>query len=250
MAPTILIKIRNDVWIGKRKAYSLLGDDMTERKIKNMLFVLFLIGLFTFQNIQAQVLEELPLFGKIIFVDAGHGGRDPGAMYGNLMEKDLNLAMALTLQQTLLEQGAIVYMTRDEDEDLSSKWDESLKRGDLYRRIVMYRKKNADLYLSIHMNDHENETQSGAEVLYNKINPENERLGTILMNLFQKELHSKRKLKTTDLYMYRNTTVPGVLIECGFISNANDRYLLQKKSYQEKISQIITKGVITFFQHS
>ena len=166
------------------------------------------------------------------------------------MEKDLNLAMALTLQQTLLEQGAIVYMTRDEDEDLSSKWDESLKRGDLYRRIVMYRKKNADLYLSIHMNDHENETQSGAEVLYNKINPENERLGTILMDLFQKELHSKRKLKTTDLYMYRNTTVPGVLIECGFISNANDRYLLQKKSYQEKISQIITKGVITFFQHS
>ena len=69
------------------------------------------------------------------------------------------------------------------------------------------------------------------------------------MNNFKTALGSKRKLKKTDLYMYRNTTVPGALIECGFLSNPNERYLMQKSSYQKKLSKIITDSVITYFQN-
>lgn len=148
-----------------------------------------------------------------------------------------------------MKQGAIVYMTRERDEDLSSKWDERKKRGDLYRRILMYKKYQADLYLSIHINYYSDTTEYGAEVLYNGINPQNKIFGTILMNNFKTALGSKRKLKKTDLYMYRNTTVPGVLIECGFLSNPNERYLMQKSSYQKKLSKIITDSVITYFQN-
>lgn len=221
---------------------------MTKEKYKTLLVSLFIISLFCFSVANAKVVEELPLFGKIIFVDAGHGGRDPGTMYGKIMEKDINLEISQKLQDTLMEKGAIVYMTRDSDEDLSSEWDPKKKRGDLYRRIVMFRKKQADLYLSIHINWHAQAGIKGPEVLYNNINKENKYLGEILMDHFESSLNTKRVLKTTDLYMYRNTTVPGVLIECGYLSNYQERQLLQSDTYQQKLADIITDATIDFFQ--
>ncbi|MCI8588475.1 MAG: hypothetical protein HFG40_02360, partial [Bacilli bacterium] len=80
------------------------------------------------------------------------------------------------------------------------------------------------------------------------INPQNKELAEILMKHFKNDLKTTRTLKKTDLYMYRNTTIPGVLIECGFLSNANERYLLQKKEYQEKVARSITNAVIEFFK--
>lgn len=193
--------------------------------------------------------EDLPLFGKVIFVDPGHGGRDSGTTYGKLLEKDLNLEISKKLEEALMSKGAIVYMTRDEDEDLSSKWDEKKKRGDLYRRILMYKEKKAELYLSIHLNHGENAKWSGAEVLYHPINARNKILAEILMKHLKYEFKSDRTVKKTDLYMYRNTTIPGVLIECGFLSNARERYLLQKEEYQTKMAQTITNAVIEYFKY-
>lgn len=201
---------------------------------------------FFFVKVNATV-SELPLFGRVIFVDPGHGGRDPGTSYGKIEEKDLVLEISKELEQQLLEKGAIVYMTRTTDTDLSSKWDARKKRGDLYRRILMYKEYGAELYLSIHINYYSDTRWSGAEVLYHPINSENKIFGEILMKNFQTALGSKRKLKTTDLYMYKSTTVPGVLIECGFLSNPNERYLLQKKDYQKKLSKVIVDSVITYF---
>lgn len=217
---------------------------------KYMFFILlsFIIGTCLLSKVDA-ITNELPLFGRVIFVDPGHGGRDPGTMYGKIEEKDIVLEISKVLQEELSKKGAIVYMTRETDEDLSSQWDARKKRGDLYRRILMYKKYNAELYLSIHINYYSNSRESGAEVLYNPINPENKIFGEILMNNFKTALGSRRKLKQTDLYMYKNTTVPGVLIECGFLSNPNERYLLQRKDYQQKLSKIITDSVITYFNN-
>lgn len=219
---------------------------MKEAKYRTLILLCFCIALFSFFQIEAKVVDELSLFGKIIFVDPGHGGRDPGAIQGSTYEKDLNLEISLVLRDTLMEKGAIVYMTRENDEDLSSKWDPLKKRGDLYRRILMFRKKNADLYLSIHMNYHSDHSQRGIEVLYNSINPQNKVLGTILMDHFKKDFYTKRILRTTNLYMYKNTTVPGVLIECGFISNSYDRANLKNKDYQKRLANTITTSVIEF----
>lgn len=213
-----------------------------------LILILFLLGTCFLSKVNA-VTNDLPLLGKIIFVDPGHGGRDPGTMYGKIKEKDIVLEISKKLYDELSKKGAIVYMTRLEDEDLSSKWDERKKRGDLYRRILMYKKYNAQLYLSIHINYYNNSSESGAEVLYNSINSENKKFGQLLMNNFKTALGTKRVLKKTDLYMYKNTTVPGVLIECGFLSNPNERYLLQKSSYQKKLAKIITDSVITYFNN-
>ena len=68
------------------------------------------------------------------------------------------------------------------------------------------------------------------------------------MNRFKKELDSNRNIKTTDLYMYRNTTTPGVLVECGYLSNPTDRKLLHKEEYQKRLAKTITKGIIDFMK--
>lgn len=216
------------------------------KKYMFLVLTLFIIGTCIFQRVDAHI-NDLPLLGRVIFVDPGHGGRDPGTMYGKLMEKDIVLDISLILRDALMEKGAIVYMTRDSDEDLSSKWDPKKKRGDLYRRLLMYKKQDAELYLSIHINAGNGASEKGAEVLYHPINKNNKVLGEILMKHFKEDLKTQRKLLTTDLYMYRNTTVPGVLIECGFLTNANERYLMRTKKYQKKIASSITDAVIEYF---
>lgn len=222
---------------------------MKLKPYKIICLFIFICSIIAIDNAYANIIN-LPLFGKVIFVDPGHGGRDPGAMYGKLMEKDLNLEISKKVEEELTKQGAIVYMTRYNDEDLSSKWDPKKKRGDLYRRLMMYKKNKADMYLSIHLNSSYSTNDKGIEVLYNGINKNNKVLGEILTKNFDEKFYNVRKLKTTNLYMYKNTKILGVLIECGFISNSNDRYNLKRKNYQEKIAKTITKSVIEYYNQS
>lgn len=139
-------------------------------------------------------------------------------------------------------------MTRNDDVDLSSIYDAKKKRGDLYRRLQLIKKNNSDLYLSIHINWYENSNYQGAEVLYHPINEKNKLLATTLMKEFETSLNSTREVKKTDLYMYRNTTIPGVLIECGYLSNYQERQKLKDPAYQKKLGKIITEGVIKYIK--
>lgn len=218
---------------------------MLKKKCKSIVLVVLCLFVFSIQIISAQ---SLPLQDTIIMVDAGHGGRDSGTYYGDILEKDINLEIAKELEKELTKYGAIVYMTRKRDVDLSSIYDSAKKRGDLYRRLLLIKEKKCDLYISIHINWYDDNTLRGAEVLYNSINKENKVLAQSIMNRFKKELDSNRNIKTTDLYMYRNTTTPGVLVECGYLSNPTERKLLQKEEYQKRLAKTITKGIIDFMR--
>ena len=218
------------------------------RKYKVLFIIMFIVLLMSLQFVDAKIKPKMTLTGKIITIDPGHGGRDAGTSYGKIYEKDLNLAISKVLKNVLEEKGATVYMIREDDSDLSSKWDRAKKRGDLYRRILKIQENKSDLYLSIHINYHYYSSVSGAEVLYHPINPDNLILAESIMDEVKNNLNTNRKVIKTNLYLYSNTRVPGVLIECGFISNQNERYLLQKKSYQEKLASSITKGVENYFK--
>ena len=218
---------------------------MLKKKCKSIVLVVLCLFVFSIQIISAQ---SLPLQDTIIMVDAGHGGRDSGTYYGDILEKDINLEIAKELEKELTKYGAIVYMTRKRDVDLSSIYDSAKKRGDLYRRLLLIKEKKCDLYISIHITWYDDNTLRGAEVLYNSINKENKVLAQSIMNRFKKELDSNRNIKTTDLYMYRNTTTPGVLVECGYLSNPTERKLLQKEEYQKCLAKTITKGIIDFMK--
>lgn len=218
---------------------------MLKKKCKSIVLVVLCLFVFSIQIISAQ---SLPLQDTIIMVDAGHGGRDSGTYYGDILEKDINLEIAKELEKELTKYGTIVYMTRKRDVDLSSIYDSAKKRGDLYRRLLLIKEKKCDLYISIHINWYDDNTLRGAEVLYNSINKENKVLAQSIMNRFKKELDSNRSIKTTDLYMYRNTTTPGVLVECGYLSNPTERKLLQKEEYQKRLAKTIIKGIIDFMK--
>lgn len=218
---------------------------MLKVKYKTTLLIIFCLLVLSLQVISAQTL---PLQDTIIMVDPGHGGRDSGTYYGKIYEKNINLEISKALEEELTKNGAIVYMTRTRDIDLSSIYDSAKKRGDLYRRLLKIKETKSDLYISIHINWYQNTSMKGAEVLYNSINENNKKLAKSIMKEFKTDLGSTRTIKTTDLYMYRNTTTPGVLVECGYLSNPTERTLLQQENYQKKLAKSITNGIINYLK--
>lgn len=218
---------------------------MLKRKIKSIIIITIIVLLSSLDLISA---KTLPLLGIVITIDPGHGGRDPGTMYNSIKEKDLNLEISKALEKELTKNGAIVYMIRTSDIDLSSIYDSKKKRGDLYRRLLKIKENKSNLYLSIHINWYQNSTYKGAEVLYNSINKNNKILAEAIMNEFKTNQKSKREIKKTNLYMYKNITIPGVLIETGYLSNPTERRLLQSESYQKELAKSITNGVKNYLK--
>lgn len=215
-------------------------------KYKIFVIALFLVLLFGLDKVDAK-LNTLPLKNKVIYLDPGHGGLDPGAMYKSVKEKDINLEISNTLKKLLEENGATVYLTRDGDYDLSVPNTINRKRSDLSRRSNIINKSECDMFLSIHLNAESTGTWSGAQVFYDDINEENEKIAKIMQQLFKDNLNTNRKYKeSTDLYLQKRIKRPGVLVELGFLSNANDRYLLKQKFYQKKVSNIMMQGIIKY----
>ena len=145
---------------------------------KILLLLIFFIFIFLISNefeVRAKKMPKL-LENIIITIDPGHGGRDPGTRYGNLLEKDLNLKISKTLKDQLEEDGAKVYLLRDDDVDFSEESDYLKKRSDLKRRINYIESKKSDIYLSVHLNWYSDYYYGGSEVLYSNINPLNYRL--------------------------------------------------------------------------
>lgn len=212
-------------------------------KYKMLIIFLFLLTIFC--NVNAYI-NEAPLVGKVVYLDAGHGGVDPGAYYKDIYEEDINLSITLKLRDYLLTKGCTVYLTRDGDYDLSNPKARLRKQSDLSNRASLIDKSNADLYLSIHLNSSTSIAWKGAQVFYDDINKNNKDFALIFQKNFNSNLGSKREEKEIkNLYMYKNIkNVPGLLLEVGFISNANERQLLNKEWYQNKIVKVITKSVI------
>ena len=216
-----------------------------KRLIKlTLLLLLLLIIIISIFNVNASNLT-FPLLGKTIYLDAGHGGVDNGATVNNVKEKDLNLQIVYKLKETLTSAGATVLLTRKDDNDISSPNALYRKKSDFDNRIKLINNSNADLYISIHQNIYQNKKYSGPQVFYVK---DNQKLAEIMQNTLNKYLNTKRKVKTiNNTYMYKLLNKKGILIECGFISNDNERYKLKTEEYQLKLSKIITEGIITYY---
>ena len=185
--------------------------------------------------------ENLDLIGKVIYIDPGHGGIDPGATYKDIYEKDINLSIALKLKKELENNGAIVYLTRYDDIDLSISTNNH-KKSDLNNRVRAINNSNADLFISIHLNSY-GTSWHGVQIFYDDNNSTNEVLASI-MDKNIKNLNGNRTYKKkNNLYLLKNIKIPGILVEVGFLSNENERYLLTNSKYQEKVSQSLCNGI-------
>lgn len=204
----------------------------------------FFIGVLVFFSLKVEAI--MPLTGKTIVIDPGHGAEDPGTSYGNLYEKDINLNISLYLEKELGKLGAKVLLTRDGDYDLSTPNANYRKRSDFDNRIKKINNSNADLYLSIHLNYLNDFSYSGPQVFYNK---ENKELAEVVQVNLNKISNGTRDIKKipTNTYMYNKLKVAGLLIECGFLSNSKERNLLKTEEYQKKIARAISLGVLEYF---
>lgn len=189
------------------------------------------------------------LYGKVIVIDPGHGGKDNGAEVNNVLEDEINLSIAKILYQKLFDQGCIVHITRVGDYDLAPLDSPTRKIKDLKRRTQFINEVNADLFISIHLNIYEQSNVNGIQVFYQEYKDESKKLAKLMQNEFNKNINKKdKKSKIGDYYILNNTYPTGVLIECGFLSNDEDRLNLNNHDYQDKICKIIYKGILDFYR--
>ncbi len=208
----------------------------------NVVFTFFLMVFFLSHEF---VFAFMPLFNKTIVLDIGHGGLDPGSMYQEIYEKDINLAIGKELESELKKMGAKVIMIRYGDYDLSQPNAYQRKKSDFDNRIKLINESQADYYFSIHLNYLLDSRYYGPQIFYNNKDEKNKEIALKLQADLNQALKTKREVKKipSSTYMYSKLTVPGVLIECGFLSNSYERNLLQKKDYQKRLAKLLAESI-------
>ncbi len=197
-----------------------------------------------------------PLAGMTILVDPGHGGYDGGARCrdSGVWEKEINLAVARQVQSALTERGAAVIMTREADTDLCGPDRPAAvtkKRQDMLARIALARENQADMVLSIHMNEYRHRGESGPQVFY-RAGCDAGRLlaGTMQEALIRHLQPQKQRAAMAGDYFILQLEAPSVLIECGFISNPAEEKLLLDPTYQARIGEAVAAGVEEYLRVS
>lgn len=216
-------------------------------KYKLLILICFFLITITLPKVTASV-NSMDLLGKVIILDSGHGGVDAGATGNQIIEKDLNLILTRKLEKELVSRGATVYLTREDDKDLSTTTI-NRKRSDLYNRAKYINKISPNMYISIHLNSVTNSSWRGLQVFYTTKNEENKLIAETITNHLKESISNVREIKKDNTYyMYKHITSPGVLIEAGFISNPNDSYLLRNKEYQDKLISSISDSIEIYFK--
>ncbi|MFC4778134.1 N-acetylmuramoyl-L-alanine amidase CwlD [Paenibacillus sp. GCM10023252] len=195
----------------------------------------------------------LPLSGQTIAIDAGHGGADGGAVSKQgVVEKDLNLAIALQLRDYLQEAGAVVIMTREGDYDLADQGTRAYskrKTEDLLRRVEQIRESKPTLVLSIHMNSIPSPKWSGAQTFFYPNHPDNQRLAALIQDEMKRNLENTKRIAATANTVYLLKALeemPTALVEVGFLSNPGESQLLADANYQRQVAASVYQGILRF----
>ena len=188
----------------------------------------------------------------VVMIDAGHGGYDPGAITSQgIYEKEINLQIAKKVRDLLVPSGITTLLTRDEDEDYvpdGVRGRSTKKQIDLNYRIAKAVEAKADIFVSIHVNSATTGTNSGAETFYHFSSEEGKTLAACIQQEMVKIAGMHRRIaKPGDFYIIKNTSMPAVIVEVGYLSNAMERKKLQQSWYQEQVARSIAKGIATYF---
>ena len=194
----------------------------------------------------AAVKSGLPLKGKIIAVDPGHGGPDPGAIgVTGTAEKEVNLVLAKKLKRLLEEKGAVVVMTRDSDKAFSD-----VKKEDLDHRAAIVKKSGAELFLSLQCNAVPNSALRGGQTFYFPGSDKGKRLAEAIQRRFVTKLKNtdREALTLSSAYIMSALDIPAVMVEVGFLSNPEEEALLKDDGYREKIVAAIYGGIRDYYR--
>lgn len=188
---------------------------------------------------------------RVIVIDPGHGGIDPGAIgHNKTIEKQVNLAIANKLQQYISGAGGMVVMTRTADRDLSSGKGSFIerKRQDLAARVKIATGANADLYLAVHCNAEVNPRWRGAQVFYSRNGDDSRLLAQHIQHQIKIQLkNTHRMAKPGKYFVTDRTPMKAVLVEVGFLSNYDEERLLSNPEYQSRLAYAIFSGLASYY---
>lgn len=207
--------------------------------------------------------KDIKLFNfmkhNVIVVDAGHGGIDGGAgKKYDVLEKDINLQVSKKLKKELIVEGFKVIMMREEDISLE---DFSQIEGSRYRRDLDARKSIINnssplVFISIHCNSSQRSTAKGIKIYHYPNSTEGEKLARYISQSvdehlykdYMKQEYMRAEVLSEDFYILRETDYVGVLVEIGFLTNPEEKMLLQEEEYQRQIARAIKKGILKYLE--
>ena len=195
----------------------------------------------------ANVQEEK---GRLVVIDAGHGGMDPGKIGVNqVLEKDINLQIAKRVK-TLLEQNDVkVVMVREDDQGLYDESASNKKVQDMKRRMEVIEKSDAVLAVSIHQNSYQEEYVCGPQVFYYTTSEEGKTAAFLMQAQLAEGLEQEKKREAkanNSYYLLKKSTIPTIIVECGFLSNYAEAERLKTEAYQEQVAFQITMGILKY----
>ena len=185
------------------------------------------------------------MIGKTVVIDAGHGGFDPGAIgLGGTKEKDVNLAVGRRLADYLRQSGAAVVETRTEDKALADS-----KKADMAERVAAAKNNDADVFISVQANFLPQHQYSGAQTFYHKESVEGKALAeSIQQAIIDNVGNTDRTAMSIDnIYLVKNLDIPCVIVEVGFLSNAEEEKRLNEDDYQCRLAYGIYAGILSYY---
>ncbi len=226
------------------------------KKIKYIAVSLFIAALFfgmankilAAMDIAAQ--NAMSRNGKLILIDPGHGGSDPGAVSKNgTRESALNMKVSMYLMEYLKNYGYDVRLTRGMNTDMVGA-DEGISNAERKRIISAA---DCDIFVSIHMNKYSDASVHGAETLYNPDSDASRALARTVQSAIKNyvDTDNKRDIKASNnLYVLKASKAPSVLVECGYISNPIEEAKLATVEYQRKMAYAICCGIMVYCNSS
>lgn len=215
---------------------------------------IYLIDGMTIKEKETVEVTSTPTSNKVIIVDAGHGTPDEGAESKNgTTEAEINLKIALKLQNLLEQNGSTVLLTRSDSNaiyDLDSKTLKQKKVSDIRNRVEIANENHADLFVSIHLNKISQSQYYGWQCFYNTKNENSkilaESMQESLNDTIQKE-NNRKAMKLDTVYIMKKVEIPISIVECGFLSNPEEEQELLSNEYQERLAWGIYIGINNYF---
>ena len=197
---------------------------------------------------------SLPVSGKTIVIDAGHGKPDEGAQSSTgTTEAATNLKIALKLQNLLEQSGTIVILTRSDENaiyDIEAKTLKQKKISDIHNRVKIGNESSADLFVSIHLNKIPQQQYDGWQTFYKQGSEEGKKLAISIQNNLNEAIQKEnnRVAKTIEnIYIIKHVEIPITIVECGFLSNPTEEKKLLEDDYQNRLAWGIYNGIIDYF---
>ena len=225
----------------------MLEVNMRGYKVLFLIFVSIMVFAMNIKEVEA-------IESKLILIDPGHGGFDGGAEVDGIKEKDLNLQVSLLFKEELMKRGYKVILTRDKDEAirLDDKPGKIRKGEDMAARCKMKMDSNCDMFISIHMNQFPESKYFGGQVWYSEYE-KSKVLASIVQKNFKVKINEKNKRVEKSAgdhfkVLRCNDVVPALIVECGFLSNAEELRKLNSEEYQRKLAKMLTDSIDEYYK--